>query len=44
MQKEIKESGSAASGEALAAKEDEESEFLDGFVPMTEEEWESLPE
>ena len=44
MQKEIKESGSAASDEALAAKEDEESEFLDGFVPMTEEEWESLPE
>lgn len=43
-QKEIKESGPAASDEALAAKEDEESEFLDGFVPMTEEEWESLPE
>ena len=44
MQKEIKEKGPAASDEALAAKEDEESEFLDGFVPMTEEEWESLPE
>lgn len=43
MQKKIKESGPTASGEALAAEE-EESEFIDGFVPMTEEEWNALPE
>ena len=42
-EKEIKESGPTASGEALAAEE-EESEFIDGFVPMTEEEWNALPE
>ena len=41
-EKEIKESGPTASGEALAAEE--ESEFIDGFVPMTEEEWNALPE
>ena len=44
MQKEIKESGSTTSCEVTAAEEEEESEFLDGFVPMTEEEWNTLPE
>ena len=39
--KEIKEGSSQGSGEPAAAEE-EESEFLDGFVPMTEEEFLAL--
>lgn len=41
--KENKEGGSPTSEEVVTAKE-EESEFLDGFVPMTDEEWEALGE
>lgn len=43
MQKEIKEKGAAPISDETAALE-EESEFIDGFVPMTEEEWNALPE
>lgn len=42
-EKENKEAAAQHSDEVGAAEE-EESEFLDGFVPMTEEEWNALPE
>lgn len=41
--KEIKEAAPPISDEMAAAQEEEKSEFIDGFVPMTDEEWESLP-
>lgn len=41
--KRIKEAASPISDEMAAAQEEEKSEFIDGFVPMTDEEWESLP-
>lgn len=42
-EKEIKESAAPISVET-APPEEEESEFIDGFIPMTEEEWNALPE
>lgn len=42
-EKRIKEAAPPISDEMAAAQEEEKSEFIDGFVPMTDEEWESLP-
>ena len=41
-EKEIKENAPLVSDETAALEE--ESEFIDGFIPMTEEEWNALPE
>lgn len=41
-EKEIKEGAALVSVETAAPEE--ESEFVDGFIPMTEEEWNALPE